>query len=244
MAFPRFEDPTVPANSETPSLGASRIREKTQDLIDLLNLPTATNISEPLTINRLGPLTNKTGVGLVAGDVVALSAADDQAVVLADTQTALLPFVVALATIANNQPGVFGQVGQATVTVQGAVVRGNYLRKSATTKALEDTGIAQGAAIALPAGALGVALTGAAGPGAGTCRAFLFGLTPTVPTQVGSYQVRGLVGGNNAVTPNTKFDLAADLVQLRNPTSGAISVFTNTGTLTNDTGNDNTVANG
>src|SRR3989454_2576703 len=244
MAFPRNLDPSIPANVETPSLGASRIREKTQDFIDLFQLPVATNITAALTINRLGPFTNKTGVTLNAGDVVALSAVDDQSVVLADTQTAFLPFVVALATILNNQPGVFGQVGQTTVLVQGAVARGNYLRKSATTKALEDTGIAQAAGTALPAGALGVALTGAAGPGSGTVVAFLFGLTPTVPTQVGGYFVRGLVGTNNAGTPNTKWDMAADLGQLRNPTSGAIAVFTNTGTITNDLTLDNTNANG
>src|SRR5438034_9058490 len=119
MAFPRNLDPTVPANSETPSLGASRIREKTQDFIDLFQLPVATNITAALTINRLGPFTNKTGVTLNAGDVVALSAADDQSVVLADTQAALPALVVALATINNNQTGLFGQTGHTTVTVPG-----------------------------------------------------------------------------------------------------------------------------
>src|SRR2546428_10272769 len=97
MAFPRNLDPSIPANVETPSLGASRIREKTQDFIDLFQLPVATNITAALTINRLGPFTNKTGVTLNAGDVVALSAVADPSVALPDTPTSVFTFFVALA---------------------------------------------------------------------------------------------------------------------------------------------------
>ena len=181
MAFPVILDATVPANTESPSLGASRIRAIIQNLLDLFNLPSATNIAAALTITRLGPLTNQTGVTLSAGDVVALDLANNSSVALSDAQGSLRQFVVALATITAAATGVFGQSGQVTVTSQGAVTRGNYLRKSATTKALEDTGVAAGAALQVPAGALGVALTGAAGPGAGTVVAVLFGFTYPIP---------------------------------------------------------------
>lgn len=66
----------------------------------------------------------------------------------------------------------------------------------------------------------------------------------TAAPPVGAYLVVGLVGQNNAGTPNTQYGIAADLVVVRNPSSGALSVFTNTGTLTNDILLDNTVANG
>lgn len=177
MAFPVNLDANAPANTENPNLGASRIRAITQAVIDLFNLPPATNIGAALTITRVGPLTNQTGVTLNAGDVVALDLANDASVALSDVQGSLRQFVVALATISAAAIGVFGQVGQATVTVQNAVTRGNYLRKSATTRALEDTGVAQSSTNVMPAGAVGVALTGFAGPGAGSVTASLFGST-------------------------------------------------------------------
>ncbi len=235
MGFPVVLNPAVPDNSENPSLGASRIRAIIQALVDLFNLPANTNISAALAITRVGPYTNSTGVTLSAGDVVALNAGADASVVLSDTQGSLNQFVVALATITNAATGVFGQVGQVTITTQGAVTRGHYLRKSATTKAVEDAGVAVGATLNAPAGAVGVALTAAAGPGAGTCVAQLFGATArTIAT--GSYEVRGHRSVNNAVAPTTKIDCSADSVALRNPTDGSIVVRTATGTLTNDTG--------
>jgi hypothetical protein len=45
---------------------------------------------------------------------------------------------------------------------------------------------------------------------------------------------RGLVGTNNTGTPTTKFDFSADLVELRNPTTGGTHVVTSTGTITCD----------
>ena len=56
----------------------------------------------------------------------------------------------------------------ALVTVQGAVTAGHYLQSSATAGAATDAGA--GAII----GAFAVALTGAAGPGAGTVAAYVF----------------------------------------------------------------------
>lgn len=162
-----------PDSGESPGLGASRIRALTQAFLDLFNLPANVSIPTPLTITRVGPLTNRTGGGLVFGDIVGLDPANNTSVVLADTQAAARPYVVALDTIADSDPGVFGQVGQATVRVTGAVTRGNYLRKSATSLALEDAGVAQTSPP--PSGALGLALTAAAGPGAGTVTALLWG---------------------------------------------------------------------
>lgn len=60
----------------------------------------------------------------------------------------------------------------------------------------------------------------------------------------GSYRVTGLTGANNSAAPNTQYDLAADLVQLRAPAGGSIIVQTNTGTLTNDTATAGPAANG
>lgn len=176
MAFPVNLDGTQPANTENPNLGASRIRALTQAVIDLFNLPTATNIGAALAITRIGPLTNQTGVTLNAGDVVALDLANDSSVALSDVQGSLRQFVVALATITAGSPGVFGQIGEVTVVTQGVVARGNYLRKSATTKALEDAGIAQASTVPPPLGAVGVALTASAG-GTSTVTATLFGST-------------------------------------------------------------------
>lgn len=59
-----------------------------------------------------------------------------------------------------------------------------------------------------------------------------------------AYQVRGLVGANNGATPNTKYDLSADLAVLRHPTLAYGVAFKNTGTITNDTGLAGPAANG
>lgn len=63
-------------------------------------------------------------------------------------------------------------------------------------------------------------------------------------TGPGGYAVRGLVAANNPGTPATKFDAAADLVVLRNPSDGTVKIVSNTGTITNDITLANTVSNG
>jgi len=109
-------------------------------------------------------LTNRTGGGLVSGDVVGLSAANDESVVLADTPDTTRQLVVAMETIADTAAGLFAAVGAWTVKVASAVVRGNYLAKSGTSKALYDTGLSA-ASNPPPSGAVAVALTGAGGAG-------------------------------------------------------------------------------
>jgi len=118
-------------------------------------------------------LTNRTGGSLAVGDVVGLDTTNNDSVVLADTAGATAPLVVALTSVANLAAGLFAHVGRVSVVnVTGAVTRGNYLRKSATTKVAEDSGIAMGATTP-NTGAFAVALGSAAGPGLGAVPAIL-----------------------------------------------------------------------
>lgn len=119
-------------------------------------------------------LTNRTGGGVVSGDVVAIDSSNNSSVALADTVGSTRQFVVAGATIADTAAGLFSYKGPiAVVRNQGAVTRGNYVRKSATTLAIEDTGVAQTSAA--PPGAVGIALATAGG--SGTMAVFWFGYT-------------------------------------------------------------------
>lgn len=61
---------------------------------------------------------------------------------------------------------------------------------------------------------------------------------------VGEYAIRNLVGNNNAVTPDTQYDMSADLVALRNTSDFSVVVRTATGTITNNTGLAGPAANG
>jgi hypothetical protein len=108
-------------------------------------------------------LTNRTGGGVVAGDVCAASTANDNSAVLDDTVNSFKKFYVAQATIADATAGLFGRSGPMTVKSTGTINRGEYVRKSATTKAVETTGVTMGAGIQPPVGSLGVALSAAAG---------------------------------------------------------------------------------
>jgi hypothetical protein len=133
-------------------------------------------------------LTNRTGATGAAGDVVALSAANDTSVILGDTVSSKATFVVGLDAPANLASGEYALSGVATVKNQGAVTRGNYLRKSATTLRCEDTGTAATAANDPPAGSFAIALVSNAGTG--TITALLLGMThagtPTVVLPVGA----------------------------------------------------------
>lgn len=107
--------------------------------------------------------TNSTGGAAAVGDVVAVSIAADNAVVLDDTVSSLKKFVVALQTPANAAVGAYAYAGSIPgVKAQGAIAAGQYVRKSATTKAVEDAGIALGSANTPPAGTLGFATSAAA----------------------------------------------------------------------------------
>jgi hypothetical protein len=181
-------------------------------------------------------LTNRTGASLAIGDIVTYDAGNDNSVKLDDVVSSRSQFVVALAAISNTVAGEFATQGIVTVNTTGAIARGQYVRKSATARVVEDAGVAMTSGVDAPTGALGVALTTAA---AGQVTIALFGKTYGVPTssaQVpGSYKVVGLVGKNNAATPNTKYDMSADAVVLRSTSDGSTITKVNTGTLTNDT---------
>lgn len=106
-------------------------------------------------------LTNQAAGGLVQGDVLALAVPD--AVVLADTVASQQQFVVcAEATLAPATAGRFWASAFIPVVKHtGAVTALHYVRKSATTKAVETTGVAVGPTTQTPAGALGLALASA-----------------------------------------------------------------------------------
>lgn len=126
-------------------------------------------------------LTNSSGAGVVAGDVLVVSGST---AILGDTVSSKRKFVVALATINSGVAGDFADSGIGiTVRVAGATTAGNYLRKSATTLALEDTGTAANTTNDPPAGTCAIAQTGSGG--AGTVTAILFDQTyPGTPTAV------------------------------------------------------------
>jgi hypothetical protein len=66
----------------------------------------------------------------------------------------------------------------------------------------------------------------------------------TLIGNLAGYGCAGLVGTNNAGTPNTQYDFVADLVVLRNATSTVTAVRTNTGTVTNNVSTAGPAANG
>lgn len=133
-------------------------------------------------------LTNRTGSTLNAGDVVAISIADDSSVVLDDAVHTRRIYVVALATISNLSVGLFATVGMMVTTkTQGVVTRGNYLRKSATTLRMEDAQAASSSGPA-PSDTIALALSASAG-GSSTVEALLME-APTSATPPGMVMAR------------------------------------------------------
>ena len=125
-------------------------------------------------------LTNKADAALVAGDVVGVDTDCDRAVVARNVQNCLGIFVVAPAAIGDDCLALFHYQGLIrNVKAQGAIPRGNYVRKSSTAQAVEDTGAAMGLQRP-PSGTLGVALTAAAA----SLVDVLFGGTPLIGTEI------------------------------------------------------------
>lgn len=127
--------------------------------------------------STLPSYTNNTGVSLAAGDAVGFDPAADSAVVLADTASVVRPIVIAQAAILSGGAGAFLLAGTTTVRTTGAITRGHYAQKSATTKALEDSGVAAATATP-PTGAVGVFLTAAV---ANVATVAMFGFTAQPP---------------------------------------------------------------
>lgn len=108
-------------------------------------------------------LTNRTAATAAVGDVVAISAANDSSVILDDTVGSVKKFVVAQGTPADTVAGPYALEGVIPgVKAQGAITRGDFVRKSATTKAVESTGVSISTTVVPPIGSLGIALTTAA----------------------------------------------------------------------------------
>ncbi len=134
------------------SLGVDGI---TLDFTDLATItPTGASMAPPIR------LTNSAAGSTAVGDVLAVSS---QTAVLGDTQGSLQKFAVAQAVIANGNAGPFAASGVVTAKAQGGIAAGRYVRKSATTRAVEDAGAAVGATTSPPIGALGIALAAAGG---------------------------------------------------------------------------------
>lgn len=140
-------------------------------------------------------LTNQTGAAAAVGDVVAFSSGADSAVALDDTVSSLKKFCVALQTPANAAVGAYAISGPVpNVKATGAIARGQYVRKSATTLTLEDTGVALSSTVAPPVGAIGVALNAAA---AGVVTVYLFPQTVTSSGSVSKGQCQLTKSGAN-----------------------------------------------
>lgn len=109
-------------------------------------------------------LTNKLDADLAAGDVVAIDAGCDRAVVAANAQSCQRLFVVAPRPISDDCLALFHVTGLIRqVKSTGTIARGRYVRKSATAQAVEDAGAAIGVPSIPPLGSLGIAVTAAAG---------------------------------------------------------------------------------
>lgn len=206
MSFPVVLDATAPADTETPQLGAARIRALVQDFLDLFTYTNGASISWAALDATKGifpvVLTNKTGVALVAGNVVAIDSGNDTAVALGDTVSTLKKLAVAQASIANNASGPFVLVGRTTLSVQGTATRGNFFRKSATTLKVEDAGVAMNDTNVPAAGVQGVFTTADSG---GLATGILFSKPAAASLETGTYSADLGPGGTAARAVNTEY---------------------------------------
>jgi hypothetical protein len=148
--------------------------------------------------------TNKVDAALTAGDVVGISTACDRAVSLEDVSGCGKVFAVAPAAVGDDCSALFQIAGVAqNVKAQGTILRGDWVRKSATTKAVESTAVGSNCDRMIPAGTLGVALTTATG---GFVDLLLFGRTHhQVPVLD---QLTGLGLSNNGADATNDIDIA------------------------------------
>lgn len=123
-------------------------------------------------------LTNRTGATTAAGDVAVFDSSNDSSAILGDTVSSVRTIVVAAAAITNGASGEFVRSGVFSVKSTGAIARGDFVRKSATTLCVETTSIAQATSTGVipPSGTVGVALAAASG---GFVTMYLYGFTWT-----------------------------------------------------------------
>ena len=177
--------------------------------------------------------TNRAGATLNAGDVVSPSPSDDTSVMLNDVVGSFRQVVVAIETVPHLTPGKFVQNGVVDALGTGAIVRGNYVRKSNISKALEDSGIPANDTASIPVGAVGIAVTGI--PSSGLFKVLLFGATRSTFIAVAATGVKGLLGANTPAT-TAKFDLNFSQVVMMNPLNGETVSRFNASALTCDFG--------
>ena len=134
----------------------------------------AANLNARLLYDR-ATLTNSAAGSTAVGDVLAVSS---QTAILGDTVSSLQKFVVAQAIIANAASGEFARSGVVSAKSQGTIAAMQYVRKSATARAIEDAGVAVGATASPPQGAAGFAMAAASG---GFCTIFLFDTPAAAP---------------------------------------------------------------
>lgn len=160
--------------------------------------PSTTTELSGLTLLPVMTLTNRTGSALVVGDVCAVDADNNTSVDLDDTQASLKTFAVALDTPADAAAGRFLVFGiAASVKAQGTINRGDYIRKSATSKAVESTSVAAASTTSPPTGTVGIATKAAAG---GLVEAILYGHTLSAASAP-SFDLTP----ESAMFPNTNF---------------------------------------
>ncbi len=151
---------------------------------------------DPETIN----FTNNSGGSVAAGDVLAVGSGG---AVADDVSGALQKFIVALATIANAATGPWAKSGYvSTVKAQGAISALHYVRKSATAKAVEDTGTAVADGTPCPLGAIGISTAAASG---GFVAMLLFDSTQGGPPVTAGY-IKGT--GSGYTTQSTPLPVA------------------------------------
>ena len=130
-------------------------------------------------------LTNKSGAGVVAGDVVVIGTTTASSFTTTTTSSYTGKIGVAIATIANDAVGEVAFIGIQTVKVNGATTIGRWLRThTVATEAIDTTTLSSAAA---PAGAFAIALTSSAG--AGTVSAYLLGSTAGATAAAPTIQV-------------------------------------------------------
>lgn len=126
------------------------------------------------TVRQAEPqLTNKSGAGVIAGDLVKVDMANDSSFTTTTTASQSAVFGVAMETIANNATGRVRLIGKVTINITGTVTRGDYLESSTSAKLAKSAGTGKTSAT------FAIALTTASG---GTCVAIVLPSTSSGDT--------------------------------------------------------------
>lgn len=125
-------------------------------------------------------LTNSAAGTTTVGDVLAWSS---MTAILGDTVSSLQKYVVAQAATANAAVGEFARSGYCTAKSTGTIAAMQFVRKSATARAIEDAGVAVSATNVPPMDAIGFATAAASG---NLCAIFLYDRVVDFPDRKGT----------------------------------------------------------